>query len=437
MIMEYKTLASPAATGGTITEIGGYRIHTFTSSGLFTVNKSMNVEYLVVSGGGGGLGSTGGGGGAGGMLEGTNYPVTPQTYTITVGMGGIGGYSPTNGENSVFDTITAIGGGSGLNGNGGSGGGGRYSLIPGGIGTPGQGNNGGDGKTGTGGSGSGHGYGAGGGGGKSAVGGNAIECKSGDGGAGKVSSITGIAVTYAGGGGGGADSYRTCPAGIGGVGGGGNGGYFSAGTAGAANTGGGGGGGANATSSTWVGGAGGSGIVVIRYLLTQDLTGSLRIVSTPSGAGIYLAPHGQTPSWQNTYTPDPIIGLIPGYYDIRLTRNGYEDWIFGNAEIIAGTETQISASMVLVSPANITATNMTITPSETPCRQGICTVSVSVTWTNTGGTSGSFVPNISVDGTPASPIYLSESLGPGSTTTHGFTVSGLSAGIRSICPYPN
>ncbi len=87
--------------------------------------------------------------------------------------------------------------------------------------------------------------------------------------------------------------------------------------------------------------------------------------------------------------------------------------------------------------ANITAISMTITPSESPCRQGICTVSVSVTWTNTGETSGSFVPNISVDGTPASPIYLSESLGPGATTTHGFTVSGLSTGIRSICPYPN
>ena len=51
-------------TGGTIVTSGGYRYHTFTSSGSFTVSSgSKSVEYLIVAGGGG---SQGGGGGAGG-----------------------------------------------------------------------------------------------------------------------------------------------------------------------------------------------------------------------------------------------------------------------------------------------------------------------------------------------------------------------------------
>ena len=56
-----------SATGGTITTDGNYTVHTFTSSGTFTVTSgSGNVEYLVVGGGGGGgTGSAGGGGGAG------------------------------------------------------------------------------------------------------------------------------------------------------------------------------------------------------------------------------------------------------------------------------------------------------------------------------------------------------------------------------------
>jgi hypothetical protein len=48
-----------SATGGTVTEVtdGGinYKVHTFTSSGTFTVvSGEAEVEYLVVAGGGGG-----------------------------------------------------------------------------------------------------------------------------------------------------------------------------------------------------------------------------------------------------------------------------------------------------------------------------------------------------------------------------------------------
>jgi hypothetical protein len=51
-----------AATGGTITCCGDYKIHTFTGPGTFTVTNAGNplgsttVDYLVVAGGGGGGG---------------------------------------------------------------------------------------------------------------------------------------------------------------------------------------------------------------------------------------------------------------------------------------------------------------------------------------------------------------------------------------------
>jgi hypothetical protein len=89
-------------------------------------------------------------------------------------------------------------------------------------------------------------------------------------------------------------------------------------------------------------------------------------------------------------------------------------------------------------PANITATAISATPSQIPCPEGICTFDVSVTWKNTGGTDGSFVPNINIDGVPASPTYPSETLaGNNTSVTHGFTVSGLSSGDHTICSNPN
>jgi hypothetical protein len=47
-----------AATGGTVTCCGDYKIHTFTGPGTFTVTNAGNpsnniVDYLVVAGGGG------------------------------------------------------------------------------------------------------------------------------------------------------------------------------------------------------------------------------------------------------------------------------------------------------------------------------------------------------------------------------------------------
>ena len=65
-----------AATGGTISEDGDYKVHVFNSSGTFTVTDeggagSSTVELLVVAGGGSSGSADGsshysGGGGAGG-----------------------------------------------------------------------------------------------------------------------------------------------------------------------------------------------------------------------------------------------------------------------------------------------------------------------------------------------------------------------------------
>ncbi len=91
----------------------------------FLLNR---IEYLVVAGGGSGQN---GGGGGGGLIYNSSFFITlGSTYTITVGAGGSGG---AQGSNSVFNTVTAIGGGygsainypnPGTGGNGGSGGGG-------------------------------------------------------------------------------------------------------------------------------------------------------------------------------------------------------------------------------------------------------------------------------------------------------------------------
>ena len=235
----------------------------------FNLAFTVEVEYLVIGGGGGGAGGSaaGGGGGAGGYLTATNYSLNPgQAYSITVGAGGAGNTSPDNndasdGGNSVFGTITAIGGGGGAGTGpasasyagdgrtGGSGGGGRYGGS-GGAGTSGQGNAGGASTNG-----GSRGSGGGGGAGAAGTDGGTGATDAGSGGAGLASSITGTSVTRAGGGGGATWNSNTYT--NGGAGGGGNGG--SSASAGAANTGGGGGG--NGSSAN--GQAGGSGVVII------------------------------------------------------------------------------------------------------------------------------------------------------------------------------
>ena len=306
-----------AATGGTVTTSGDYKIHTFLSSGCFVVSTAGNtpsspgeVSYLVVAGGGGTGSGLAGGGGAGGFREnrasGESYTVSPlngstpitvtaQTYPITVGGGGaanpVDGGDGSQGSNSVFSTITSAGGGfgagygppGGTGGTGGSGGGaGGNATNTGGAGntppvSPSQGNPGGNGN------GTNPGRAGGGGGGAGQAGNNSTSGSPynfGNGGNGvhtEINPATGAPGTspinpspagnnyYAGGGGGNGDQAANgaTQSGRKGVGGGGDGREGgNTGTAGTANTGGGGGGGGSGSNN---GSAGGSGIVIIRY----------------------------------------------------------------------------------------------------------------------------------------------------------------------------
>ena len=315
------------ASGGTITNTGNFRVHTFTGDGTFTVNSlSANapnnfVSYVIVGGGGGGSGGTGGGGGAGGFRESRaaidcyaasplnatsgptyNIPVSVQGYPISIGGAGRGGgYGPSaanpaasganDGGNSTFNSITSEGGGGAGTGSpssptdgqpGGSGGGGNGGYgqpnYPGGAGngntppvSPPQGNGGGVGVVVA--PSAGGGYAGGGGGGATASGVAAVRPSgaAGDGGAGATTNISGSPTGYAGGGGGTAGN-PTNNHGSGGTGGGGAGaGSGVCGNAGTANTGGGGGGIGDACGSPTprLGGLGGSGVVIIRYKVQQ------------------------------------------------------------------------------------------------------------------------------------------------------------------------
>ena len=278
---------TPVPTGGTITTVGSYRIHTFTSSSSFVVPSGLSltdVEYVVIAGGGSagndaGAGEGTGGGGAGGYRSsvsnefsggGVNaeskLSLSPGSYTVTIGAGGAaGGFN--SGSNTTFGTITATGGGYGgawngsthVNGaSGGSGGGGNYSSN-GGSGTAGQGYAGGSSTWAS----PFQGAGGGGAGAAGTGGGNPL----GVGGDGVQSSINGTATYRAGGGGGGAGGSSSSTLGNGGAGGGGDGAdNDSLAQNGTANTGGGGGGG-SVSNGDADGGSGGSGIVIVRYQL--------------------------------------------------------------------------------------------------------------------------------------------------------------------------
>lgn len=164
------------ATGGTITYNGDYQIHTFTSSGTFTVTRagisSAVVDVLVVAGGSDGYeggyseneddppgpdgdGGDGGGGGYGGQVVASSTLTLASFnlntgYTVTVGSagnnssfayqsgtlsasadyllgggggaaGGSNGNAGTNGTTSSITGVSAVYGSSGGGGGGGAG----------------------------------------------------------------------------------------------------------------------------------------------------------------------------------------------------------------------------------------------------------------------------------------------------------------------------
>jgi len=305
-------VANPiSATGGFKSSPGnGYTYHVFTSSGSLVVTGDPGpVEYLVVASGGSGSARHGGGGGAGGGMHnlpgvpgpGGTMTLTPGTYPVTCATSGgnpVSGPDSADGfkgSDSVFNSVTAAGGGAATDGNGTN-----CPRSPGGCGgashdgsCPRAGTQGGDGGIS----------------GEPSPGGNST---GGPGGAGKAygsgfsGPLIGAILTansvpapevsafqtavgptglYAGGGGGGQWDNNGGPAGaggggmggngspsltpatpqgVGGTGGGGTGGVgpsTRAATPGVKYTGGGGGGGGGTAAS----GSGGAGIVIIRY----------------------------------------------------------------------------------------------------------------------------------------------------------------------------
>ena len=156
---------TPWCTGGTITESTPgtvtYRVHTFTTSGTFTVvnsgplgiaslsdyyacstayNKAtacpFTCSFFIIGGGGGGGGSTtttgsGGGGGGSSAFTGSNsgsiqfVGTGPKnTYTITVGGGGAAGTAGAIGTQGTTSTAANVTGG------------GQYFQVGGGGGGP-------------------------------------------------------------------------------------------------------------------------------------------------------------------------------------------------------------------------------------------------------------------------------------------------------------
>ena len=140
VIVRYVPYASEAfsARGGTSTLDGEYRVHTFTSSGTFSMPCDGLVDLLIVGGGGGGgtiKTMRAAGGGAGGLVYLTGIVLSAGDHAVTIGAGGAVGAN--GGDSSIANslagfgtTITAYGGGHGAAGDsdsagasGGSGGG--------------------------------------------------------------------------------------------------------------------------------------------------------------------------------------------------------------------------------------------------------------------------------------------------------------------------
>ena len=367
-----------------------FTVRLFTSSGIFTPSFTGIVEVLVVAGGGGAGSDMGGGGGGGGVISTTSYSVTAGSpITVTVGAGGTGapagagGHATTkgtNGVNSVFGTLTAIGGGAGgtsyytfgnsFGNSGGSGGGGSgynngqtpalrigtgYGAA--GAGTMGQGFRGGWGN-------SSYYSGGGGGAGGPGVDANAIP----HGGPGILNRILDQDLYWGGGGGGAA--YSVSPGGNGGIGGGGGGaigtttggaGYNNGspggggspgswantpGGNGGQNTGGGGGGGAhyNATNQ---GGDGGSGIVIVRYV--SSLGSSTGGSELPFGIQFSFDIKNTNKSWRGIPTTN-LIGETMSIYNnvpqnVTVTLEATQEKYLG-ATVYKQTITPINATGV-------------------------------------------------------------------------------------------
>jgi serine/threonine protein kinase/sugar lactone lactonase YvrE len=346
------------------------------------------IGVLVVAGGGGGGGApdrTGGGGGAGGFICKSSFIVTPDdTISVTIGAGGAGGQRAypsvgTNGGDSYFGSLRAIGGGGGGGGgsqprSGGSSGG-VYHGSPSNSATSelGQGNVGGysgydsGSMSGT--------FGGSGGGGAGGAGFSASsQTCGGAGGIGAQCVIISEPEYFSGGGGGSAQlasSVSGCVAGVGGLGGGASGArYVDSGQYGVdgnnamPNTGGGGGGGAGIYNSggscvsgfCGIGGAGGSGIVVICIPTSMPMSSTLNNTSlfisgtepeVTSTFSLINNPHGITYYTNSTSFPSTAIVLSNGSFFSASMKSS----------IPTGSSPFTVSAWVRCSPSSLNSTN--------------------------------------------------------------------------------
>ena len=312
-----------------VIESAPYRTYVFSRHGTvsFTPFKnSPDSSLLLVGGGGAGGMMRGGGGGAGGVVPASGVTLGAQSYSFTVGAGGVPDIhtswyvdkqetdrtlheGPTTaaacGGETTFSDVSgtvlhrAAGGGGGGNFNylgtqivadsygldGASGGGASGRSTQPGLGIAGQGHDGGEAATDNGTDNAG-----GGGGGAGGAGAKGTSSVAGAGGNGVTNSITGLPVVY--GSGGGASSY-TLVGGLAGEGGGGtgvsssNGRLRSTAANGVDGLGGGGGGGSGQGNSPYnsTGGRGGDGAVILRVLVPEgdDTEPIIAVVADPVG----------------------------------------------------------------------------------------------------------------------------------------------------------
>lgn len=143
-VCAYNNIPNILITTGnpTITNLNGFTVLTFTTSGSFQfLGAGKNIGYIVAGGGGAGGGgyatsNTGSGGGGGGgvtYISTNTYSISPNNYTITIGNGGIGASNASGGAGEVSSIV-----GSSVNITANGGGGGQLGTAPGGAG-PGQG----------------------------------------------------------------------------------------------------------------------------------------------------------------------------------------------------------------------------------------------------------------------------------------------------------
>jgi hypothetical protein len=279
-----------------------------------------------------------------------NLAVTPgTTYTVVVGNGGTGGADErannpgTNGSNSVFATVNALGG---------IGGQGSRTFTPTARYTGGAAQISSATSAQPGGGGGGGGAG-GGGGGATGAGGNSSGTTGGTGGAGLALSISGSSVTY----------------GVGGAGGG----YGSDidGANGTANRGNGGAAGGAGGGGSAKGGNGGTGTVILRFLAPATFTfyeafGSTAAISTTqyvSGNKIYAESSTyDVPSFQparvvvndisvvNTELRGHTLVVLDSYGDVVTGPTQYDTWDTGGAP---GARAALASALSAVASGNI------------------------------------------------------------------------------------